>query len=146
MSNNPAPPPLHKAFLLAVQWYGDAIQDLNELFSFVKFYVAIETAIKKSKESAKAAVPRRLSVLVEPFDKQRQRMIEADIGDLIDERNASFHSGTPSNRTIEYLAWFARVMSMQTLHHLRLRIEREGFTTEDDLEAWADSQFQKFLA
>ncbi len=37
----------------AIQWYGFAIQELSPLVSFVKFYIAIETATKKADELAK---------------------------------------------------------------------------------------------
>ena len=141
-----AVPPLHRSFLLAVQWYGHAVQELNDLYAFVKFYVAIETAIKRMQESAKTSIPRRLSVLIEPFMKTKQRSIMADLKDLVDERNAIFHSGAPENKSIEYLAWFARVMSMQCLHHLRIRIEKDGLETKEDLDAWVDHQYDKYLS
>lgn len=136
---------LEQAFLTAVQWYGDAMQDLVPLFAFVKFYVSIETATKKSNERAKQVLPRRVSVLIESWDKQKQRRLEADISDLIDERNAVFHGGKPENYSSEYLAWFARVLAMQTLHHLRLKIESNGFQAKDDLITWVDQQFNEYL-
>ncbi len=69
--------PIGSALLLAIQWYGDALQDLTPIFAFVKFCVALETALKKKGESARSVVPQRLSVLIEPHIKAKQRASRA---------------------------------------------------------------------
>jgi hypothetical protein len=137
---------LERAFLLAIQWYGEGIQELLPLYRFVKFYVSMEIASKKKTEfSARNHLPRRLSVLIYPWSKQKQRQLELDIADLIDERNAVFHGGEPDQKTADYLAWFARLIAMQTLHHLRMGIQNDGLDSKDALDAWAQHQYATYL-
>lgn len=137
---------LERAFMLAIQWYGEGIQETLPLHEFVKFYVAIESASKKKSEvSAKKHLPRRLSVLVYPWSKEKQRDLEEGIDDLIDDRNAVFHAGEPEKQSEDYLAWFSRVVAMQTLHHLRMAIEREGLDTKDALDSWVQQQYSTYL-
>jgi hypothetical protein len=145
LASDSTPSELVQSFLLALQWYGDGLQDLTDLFAFAKFYIAIETALKKPSERAKAVLPRRLSVLIEPHIKKTQAPLEKDLEDLVDERNAVFHSGSPIEKRIEYLAWFTRIMSMQCLHHLRIHLERDAWQTKDDLDAWVASNHDKYL-
>ena len=141
-----APVELHEALLTGIQWYGEATQDLLPLVAFVKYYISIETAIKKENENAKTALPRRLSVLIEPWDKTRQRSLESDLRGFIDERNAVFHSGTPLTSTPEELAWDGRILARQALHQLRVRIKSAHLATKDDLIGWVDAQLTKYLS
>lgn len=145
LASNPTPTEIAQSFLLALQWYGDALQDLTDIFAFAKFYIAIEAALKKPNEAAKNVVPRRLSVLIEPFIKSTQGPLEKDLEELVDERNAVFHAGRPINRPIENLAWLTRTMSMQCLHHLRIHLKRDGWSTKDDLDNWVQSKYDKYL-
>ncbi|MCH7611598.1 MAG: hypothetical protein IIB10_13050 [Chloroflexi bacterium] len=137
---------LERAFLLSIQWYGEGIRETLPLYEFVKFYVAIEIASKKKSESStKKHLPRRLSVLIYPWSKEKQRNLEDGIGDLIDERNAVFHGGSPEKQSEDYLAWFSRVVAMQTLHHLRMAIEQEGLDTKEALDSWVQQQYATYL-
>lgn len=134
---------IQQAFLIAIQWYGDAIQEKNPLIAFSKFYTSIETVSKLKKENAKMVLPRRLRVLIEPWDRTDQSKLEIGIRGMISDRNSVIHSGRPSQHTPEYLAWFSRIMAMQTLHHLRLLITSENIQTIDDLKGWADKQYDE---
>jgi hypothetical protein len=143
---NPSPPALVRAFLLAIQWYGDALQDFTDIFAFTKFYISIETTVKRKKEKAKSVVPRRLSVLIEPHIREKQQMIENDLGELVDERNNIFHAGKPGKKSIEYLSWFSRIMAMQCLHKIRGLLKSDGWQTKDDLVEWVDQNFDLYLS
>jgi hypothetical protein len=112
----------------------------------VKYYISIEAAVKKEGEHAKQVIPRRLGVLIEPWDKSRLAKLETDLLDFIDERNAVFHTGSPIASTPEHLQWDARILSRQALHQLRLRLRSEGWQTKDDLIAWATAQHAKCLS
>lgn len=139
--------PLENALFVAIQWYGDAMQDLDLLFSFAKFYVSIETATKKRDEfSAKEHIPRRVSVLVRPFSREQQQRLEADIEAMIDERNAVFHSGRPEAASVEQLAWLSRLVAMNSLNNLRRLMEEQGISTKDELQQWAQDQHAKYLS
>jgi hypothetical protein len=137
--------PIQQAFLTAIQWYGDAIQENNPLFAFSKFYTSIETVSKLEKESARNVLPRRLSVLIESWDRKDQRHLEDGIEKMIFDRNFVFHTGQPSQNTPEYLAWFSRIIAMQTMHHLRLLITSENIQTKEDFKKWAINQYDQYL-
>jgi len=140
-----SPTKIEESFLTAIQWYGEATQELIPLISFVKYYVAIEAALKKENERAKAVLPKRISVLLEPWTKNRQRELEKDLGDMIDERNAVLHSGNPRHSNPEYLAWSGQVIARQVLHQLRIKIQDGAFQTKDDVIHWVENQYSKYL-
>ena len=142
-TNNPSE--LQQAFLTAIQWFGQATQELLPLVAFVKYYISIETVLKKESESAKLELPRRLGVLIEPWDKSRYAKLESDLKDFIDERNAVFHSGAPLSATPEELEWEGRILARQALHQLRLRLASDGWQNKDDLVSWVATQHQKYL-
>jgi hypothetical protein len=125
--------PIEEDLFAAIQWYGFAIQELSPLVSFVKFYIAIETAIKKEGESAKKYLPNRISVLLEPWNKLRQRELEIEMRDLIDERNSVFHEGKVEKYSPGYLANASRIMARGAIHHLRLSIGAKKWKTKDEL-------------
>jgi len=143
---NPSPAELQGSYLTSIQWFGRATQELLPLVAFVKYYISIKAALKKEGESAKQVIPRRLGVLIEPWDKSRLARLETDLRDLIDERNAVFHSGSPLTSTLERLEWDARILSRQALHQLRVRLRSEGWQTKDDLIAWVSAQHAKHLS
>lgn len=143
--NSTSPTEIEESFLTAIQWYGEATQELVPLISFVKYYVAIEAALKKENERAKAVLPKRISVLLEPWTKNLQRELEKDIGGMIDERNAVLHSGSPKRSNHEYLAWSGQVIARQVLHQLRIKIKDSAFQTKDDVIHWVESQYSKYL-
>lgn len=136
---------IEESFLAAVQWYGEATQDLTPLVSFVKYYVSIESALKKEGERAKAVLPKRISVLIEPWNKERQRTLQKDLGDIIDERNSVLHSGRARASSPEYLTWSGQIIARQALHQLHLRIKSGAFQTKDDVIRWVDDQYIKYL-
>jgi hypothetical protein len=140
-----SPTEIEESFLTAIQWYGEATQELVPVISFVKYYVAIEAALKTEEERAKTVLPRRISVLLEPWSKGRQRKLEKDLGDMIDERNAVLHSGKPRHSNPEYLAWSGQIIARQVLHQLRLQIKDRTFQTKDDLIHWVEGQYSKYL-
>ncbi len=143
--NSSSPTEIEESFLTAIQWYGEATQELVPLISFVKYYVSIEAALKKEDERAKTVLPRRISVLLEPWSKDRQRELEKDLGDMIDERNAVLHSGKPRHSNPEYLAWSGQIIARQVLHQLRLKIKDKAFQTKDDVNHWVGDQYSKYL-
>ncbi len=131
---------IEQNFLTAIQWYGDALQENNPLFAFSKFYTSIETAAKIENETASRVLPKRLSVLIETWNGEKQRYLEKQIKEMISDRNSVFHSGKPDKYTPEYLAWFSRVVAMQTLHHLRLLLVKENIQTKEDIKTWVIKQ------
>ena len=139
--DDPSPSELSKSFLTAIQWFGRATQETNPLVAFIKFYVAIEAALKKPSESAKTVLPRRIGVLINPWDRTRIDKLEDDLRDLIDERNSVFHSGVPISSSPEVLQWDSRVLSRQVLHQLRIKLKKEGWQSKDNLLLWVDHQY-----
>ena len=131
-----SPSPIEQSLLTAIQWYGDAIQEMNPLLAFIKFYTAIETATKRQCEKAKGCLPQRVSVLLRPGYANEQRNLQSELEKVIDERNAILHSGKADRYEPEYLAWFGRVVSRQVLNRLRTLIEDDGISTKDDLRSW----------
>ena len=131
--------------LAAIQWFGHAVQELEPLVSFVKFYIAIETALKKKKENAGEFLPKRISVLIEPRNKARQEELETRIAELIKERNFVFHAGRPTKFSPEYLSSTGLIFARQILHHLRLRITSDNIQTKDDLISWVQTQSDRLV-
>ena len=144
--DDPSPSELSKSFLTAIQWFGRATQETNPLVAFIKFYVAIEAALKKPSESAKTVLPRRIGVLINPWNNTRLSKLEDDLRDFIDERNSVFHSGAPISSSPEVLQWDSRTLSRQVLHQLRIRLKREGWKSKDDLLLWVDQQYSNYLS
>lgn len=136
---------IEESLLTGIQWYGDACQELIPLSGFAKYYISAEASSKMQDESAKAFLPRRLSVLIASWDKVNQRKLEQDIGEFIDERNAVFHAGRPQSQTVEYLHWFARFIASGTLNRIRQQIHAEMWETKNDFEEWASRQYSEFL-
>ncbi len=136
---------LEQSFLVALQWYGEATQELLPLTAFIKYYISIEAAFKKASENAMRVLPKRLGVLFEPWDKTRYLKLRTDLRDLVVERNAVFHSGKPLNATPEELAWEGRILARQALHQLRLVIKSHKLQTKDDLKTWVDKQISTYL-
>ena len=140
------PSEIEQSFLTAIQWYGQATQEFLPLVAFVKYYISIEVVLKKEREYARSVLPRRLGVLIDPWDGSRLPKLEDDLRGFVDERNAVFHSGMPISSTPEELAWDARVLARQALHQLRRRLRSEHWQTKDDLIAWSAAQHQKYLS
>jgi transposase len=61
------------------------------------------------------------------------------------EARPSGTNGKPQKLTEEQLAWLARVIAMQTLHHLRLKIKDEGLKSRDDLARWAQQRYANYF-
>ncbi|HEY59098.1 MAG TPA: hypothetical protein G4N92_00180 [Anaerolineae bacterium] len=138
--------PIEQSFITAIQWFGDATQDLIPIFSFVKYYVAIETLLKnKNERNAKSLVSKRMSVLLEQYDRKKQKCLESEIKDLIDERNNIFHSGIPKKQNIESLSWKGQILSRGTLNLVRQIIVQENLTTKDDLFSWIENHYDNHL-
>jgi len=137
--------PIEEDLFAAIQWYGFAIQELVPLVSFVKFYIAIETATKKDGESARTVLPKRISVLLDPWSKLRQEELEVDLGQLIDERNSVFHEGKVKRYSPSYLANASRILARGVIHQLRLKIGSDGWKTKDELIDWVKVQSKKLL-
>ena len=140
------PSELEQSFLTAVQWFGQATQELLPLVAFAKYYISIETALKKYSEHARSHLPRRLGTLIEPWDKSRLTTLEEDLNDFIDERNSVFHSGNPIKASPDELQWWSRIMSRQALHQLFQRMKREKWQTKDDIIKWVEDQHRKYLS
>ena len=137
---------LQQSYLTAIQWFGEATQELVPLNAFVQYFIAIEAALKKEKENGKEVIPGRIAVIISPWDKEGQETLAVSIKDLYDERNSVFHSGKPRNSSPERLIWEARILSRQVLHQLRLLIEVEELKTKDDLIDWIEKQTSKLDA
>ncbi len=135
--------PIEDDLLAAIQWFGYATQESEALVSFVKFYIAIETALKKDKENAKNFLPERTSILLEPSNKSRQEKLQQDFTELINERNAVFHQGRPIKFSPEYLSDAGLILARQILHQLRLRIKSDNIQSKDELIAWTKEQLNK---
>jgi hypothetical protein len=127
----------------AIQWYGFAIQELVPLVSFVKFYIAIETATKKDGENARAMLPKRISVLLEPWNQLRQKELEIELRDLIDERNSVFHEGRVNKYSPSYLADTGRILAREVIHQLRQKLVSEKWKTKDDFIDWVKAQSKR---
>lgn len=136
---------LEEAFLTAVQWYGDAIQDISPLFSFVKFYTAIETAILARDDRARDTLPLRASVLVAYLDKEKQRTTKGLMEDLIRERNNIVHSGKPNLKGAEELSWLTQKIARDIIRKVRDLINKENLESKDDLKIWVNKQYHKYL-
>ncbi|MBU1682776.1 hypothetical protein KJ742_02425, partial [Patescibacteria group bacterium] len=137
--------PLENSMLIAIQWFGDSIQDLNDLNSFLKSYICIEILLKKIKENGKNVIPRRLSTLMYPYDKTNQRKLEKELIDIIDERNSVFHSGVPIKEKPEYLRYVGRVFGRSVIHQVRLKIMSENISTKEALVDSIKKHYKKFL-
>ena len=137
--------PIEEDYFAAIQWYGYATQELDPIVSFVKFYIAMESALKKENERAKNVLPNRIGVLIEPWDTRLQDKIETDIKALIDERNSVFHEGRTQESSPAHLAEMSNLISRRVLHQLGQRIGSENIQTKDDLIAWVETQ-QKMLS
>lgn len=135
--------PIEDDLIAAIQWFGYASQESEPLVSFVKFYIAIETMLKKDKESAKNFLPKRISVLLEPWNKSRQERLRQDFADLVDERNSVFHEGRSSKFSPEYLSESVLILARQVLHQLILRIKSDNIKSKDELIAWIENQSRK---
>jgi hypothetical protein len=134
---------LEEDLFAAIQWYGFATQELNPLVSFVKFYIAVETATKREGESAKTTLPKRISIFLEPWRKSSQKELEIELGQLIDERNSVFHEGKIKNFSPSYLVDSSRTIARGVINQLRIRIESEGWKTKEDLISWVKAQSKK---
>lgn len=106
---------IEKILYTAIQWFGDGLQDLIKINSFVKFYIGIETILKSEGENAKEVAPRRLSTLVELYKKDKQREIETGFRRLIDERNSIFHSGVTYKKGPEYLQYVGKILGKKVI-------------------------------
>ncbi len=134
---------IERAFLTAIQWYGDATQDLIPIISFVKYYVSIETVLKNKSENAHSVLPKRLSKLISPFNNETQKLLEIDIGGMIDERNSVLHSGKTEKMKPEELSWNSRIFARQALHQICQIMQKEELKTKKDLLRWLkDKQAQ----
>lgn len=135
---------LQRSFLSAIQWYGQATQELSPLIAFIKFYISIEVVLKKANETASKVLPRRLGILINPWDKSRLAELEEDIQAFINERNNVFHSGIPHQESPERLAWDAKVLARQVLHQLRRHLKSDGWQNIDDLISWVQSRHSRY--
>ena len=124
---------LEDNILTAIQWFGDATQDIAPAFAFVKFYIALETVIKKDNEKAQSVLPARVSRLMAPFERDRRKRLRKSLEAVIHERNAIFHGGEPSSESFEYLEWLAKRFARNVIHEVRQLAEREGLRTKDEL-------------
>ena len=145
MIDSKTPSSLEKSLLVAIDWYGDATQDLNHFTSFIKFYISIESILKRPSESGKNVVPKRLSVILYQHNKQKQRKLKMDIENLIDERNSVIHSGETIKEFPQYLSYLGRTFSKQLIHQVRQIIEKEGLNSKDDLVNWVNKHYKKYL-
>jgi hypothetical protein len=128
--------PLEDNILTAIQWFGDATQDIVPAFAFVKFYIALETVTKKQDETAGSVLPARVSRLLAPFERDRRKRLLKSLKRVIDERDAIFHGGEPSSESFGYLEWVAKRFARSTIHEVRQLVERERLKTKDELTAW----------
>ena len=135
---------LEKAYLTAIQWYGDAVQEITPSVAFVKYYVAIECVLKQPNEySAKKFIPERVGVLIEPWGRKQQEWFINDIETIIDERNNILHSGEPKKRTEDSLAWATGLLARQVLHQLRLNISSNKWKAKNDIILWVKAQRER---
>lgn len=142
----PSPTQIERSFLTAIQWFGRATQEPLPLVAFIKFYIAIEVVLKKPSESAGSVLPRRIGVLISPWDKSRLPTLETDLNGFIGERNSVFHSGRPLSMSPDELRWDSRILSRQVLHQLRQRLDSEKWQSTDDLIDWVHDQYRKYLS
>lgn len=134
---------IEKSFLTAIQWFGHATQELFPLIAFVKYYISIEVALKRPGENAKDVLPRRLGVLLNPWDPDKEKEFEDIFRHFIDERNSVFHSGFPLSENPRQLHVDSEILARQALHQIRLKLESEKWQTKEDLITWVASQYKK---
>ena len=135
---------MEEAYLTAIQWYGDAIQELIPSVAFVKYWVAIECVLKKRNEiRTKELIPKRVATLVEQWNRAKQESLIKDIGNFIDDRNNVLHSGKPQKNNAEFLAWVTGILARQVLHQLRQKILSNHWETKDDIIQWVETQSNK---
>lgn len=144
MVGSPSATPLETSLLTAIQWVGDAIQEIDPLAAFMKYYTCIEVATKRKDENAHSTLPKRLAVLVDPWHFDRQREWRKEIRILIEERSNVFHGGKPQTKSDAYLAWASRALALRVLNGLRQRMQAENLETKMDLANWANSWNSKF--
>jgi hypothetical protein len=112
------------------------------LSSFLKYYIAIETATKLDDERAGKVLPRRLAVLIAPWQPDRHAEIGTAIKTLIRERNAVFHDGRPQGNSSESLAYDAFNLARSVLNRLRERLISDRLATKAELRDWAKAQYK----
>jgi hypothetical protein len=147
LSNSKATP-LQQVLLLAIQWFGDATQELRSLQAFMKYYIAIEILLKKEKEGAYNVVPQRVAFLLEGTGSARDNEIKS----LIKERNAVFHGGSTLHDTPEVLDWVTHQVARNIINHLIQEARLAHFYPDDypkkwetkkDMLAWVESEIKK---
>jgi hypothetical protein len=63
----PSPSEIEQSFLTAIQWFGQATQELLPLVAFIKYYISIETILKKIGEKMQKMLFREdLECLLDP--------------------------------------------------------------------------------
>lgn len=132
--------PLRKAIYTSIQWFGGATQELDPVTSFVKFYISLETATKRTEDHAGSTLPGRISKIMYPNNLDKQEYYKENIAEIIKERNAVFHSGTPKAYSAEYLSSQCYQITRQILNRLGYLIPSEGLKTKDDLALWAKTR------
>jgi hypothetical protein len=137
---------IEQALLVSIQWFGDATQELQPLSSFMKYYMPLEILLKRDEERAKDVVPNRICRLLDPWNIKKNRTTQrnADLHELIQERNSIFHSGEPEKKTPEYLRFAARWFSTAVIYQVQQRVISEELKTQDDLIVWLEAQAKKF--
>jgi hypothetical protein len=146
---NPTATPLQHSLLLAIQWFGDATQELRPLQAFMKYYIAIESLLKKETERAKRVLPKRAAYMLNERDSSK---IIYDLKLLIDERNAVFHEGSPNQDPPEVLArithQIARNLINSIVHKVRIaHIYPDGhpsrWNTKEEMLNWIDNKISE---
>lgn len=136
--------PIRKLLLSAIQWFGDATQEIKPIQAFIKYYIAIETILKMDKERAKNVLPRRVSYVLEARDKTRK---ETEVLSIINERNSVFHTGSTYKDPPEVLArvthqWSRNIINSLVQNSFLSQFYPEGhpskWQTKDDLIRWID--------
>jgi len=133
--DNPEATPLQKLLVNSIQWFGDATQELAPLQAFMKYYVAMESLLKKGRENAKKVVPKRVACLLGERDREK-RQLEIEL--LIEERNEVFHRGSPKEDPPELLEWVGHQFARNMINKILPMASSYGFSTKEEFLCWVD--------
>lgn len=128
-----------KSLFTSIQLFGSATQEIDPMIAFIKYYISIEAATKRQNENAMRYLPKRISKILAPGDRTKQKKYRSRIKKLIIERNSVLHSGNTKNFSAEYLSEEGYQISRQILNKLGYLNDLENFTSKDDLRKWERS-------
>ena len=138
--------PQKKLLLNSIQWFGNATQEIHPLQAFIKYYIAIESLLKKNhQENAKNVIPKRANFITQARDKSKR---ENEIRSIIDERNSIFHEGRTLKDTPDVLRIYTHQLARNVINgiiqkyrfpHIYLGNKQAEWKTKEEFINWIDN-------